>query len=196
MGGPIARFVALEKVEETRGIRIATNDADQNRAVEHDHSSSPMSCCKATRWEPRGMSAARDRDPAVGAKARCESRVQAREFAPILPQGIEHNRADRLAGLMRQSARELGGLGIADMNLILRDVSPGAKWQPGASVPRPRRHHNRRGAQRRIHETTRSSPGNASLVGLSELLLGRALAEGLVAVAGLSLRSSSLRQQH
>jgi len=37
---------------------------------------------------------------------------------PILPQGIEYNLADRLAGLTRQSARELRGFGVTDMNLI------------------------------------------------------------------------------
>jgi hypothetical protein len=37
---------------------------------------------------------------------------------PILPQGIEHNLADRLAGLARQGARELRGFGVTDVNLI------------------------------------------------------------------------------
>jgi hypothetical protein len=36
----------------------------------------------------------------------------------VLPQGIEHNLADRLASLARQGARELRGFGVADMNLV------------------------------------------------------------------------------
>src|SRR5208282_3843885 len=37
---------------------------------------------------------------------------------PILPQRVEHDRADCLACLPRQGARELRAFGVSDMNLI------------------------------------------------------------------------------
>jgi hypothetical protein len=45
--------------------------------------------------------------------------------------------------LTRQSARELCGFGVADMNLIPHGCFPWAKKLPGTSVPPRRRRRNR-----------------------------------------------------
>jgi hypothetical protein len=37
---------------------------------------------------------------------------------PVLPQRVEHDLADCLAGLARERARQLHGFGVANMNLI------------------------------------------------------------------------------
>src|SRR3981189_1546589 len=60
----------------------------------------------------------------------------------VLPERIQHDLADRPAGLPRQRACELCGFGVADMNLILHGCfPPHQKTPPGylctlAPVPR------------------------------------------------------------
>src|SRR5271156_2433045 len=60
---------------------------------------------------------------------------------PILPQRVEHDRADCLACLPRQGARELRGFGVADMNLNpsrmfpMRGVLRAAIWYKCTAAP-------------------------------------------------------------
>jgi hypothetical protein len=79
--------------------------------------------CKTIRWSPRAVSGRRDRGAKAVAKARHDAVARAR-LRPVLPQRVEHDLADRLAGLARQRARELRGFGVADMNLIPHGCFP------------------------------------------------------------------------
>src|SRR5205085_7589219 len=57
---------------------------------------------------------------------------------PVVPQRVEHDLADRLAGLPRQQACELRGLGIADVHLILHQLflrKRECRWVPVYSTP-------------------------------------------------------------
>jgi hypothetical protein len=42
----------------------------------------------------------------------------------ILPQRFQHDLADRPAGLLRERAGEIGGLGVADVELIFQETAP------------------------------------------------------------------------
>src|SRR5436190_20557910 len=58
---------------------------------------------------------------------------------PVVSQRIQHNLADRLAGLASERARKLRGLGVADMNLVLHGKSLGCSGAPYLSTHVSRR---------------------------------------------------------
>jgi hypothetical protein len=79
---------------------------------------------KALRSAPLAA-ANRVRDPRVSgaAKPRPLARRLPATAGAVLPRRLEHDVADRLAGLACQHPRELRGFGVADVNLILQTLS-------------------------------------------------------------------------
>jgi hypothetical protein len=85
---------------------------------------------------------------------------------PVFLQRVEHDFADRLAGLARQSARELRGFGAAEMNLIPRECflcAMRCERLSGTNVPRRRRRLQLGGRPRGKQSPAASFPAEAPL---------------------------------